>query len=311
MYVANAHKQTKRSSKDDSPTTAGVGKLPSQTITNKSELKVLGDRMGWTVRPLTENEIRGSMSAQESIWHETWNSDNYKAAFTVEENKRDNKANMAGWNNKRMWSGKATEDESQKAFAAGDRFASSYSQFIRSESNGLAIVEYMADHNLDATQVQSYIEAFDFLAPQGRLVLSPKAAGIGPEETLTGGALKLYPRLHLLTQPNRALKPEDKLSANEWFAQHAELHDTRVPDRIIQGWNKVMQTFVAGHPEFIDSAKSREKLFAALKSKNMNVTPQAIDEVFHDLAKNGEVQIDNSKTVQGQAVRLVDLGGRR
>src|SRR5713226_1735736 len=235
MYVSNAWKQTKRSNpRDDSPLSAGVGKLPSQTVTNKSELKVLGDRMGWTVRPLTAAEIRGGMSGQEQILHELMNSENYKAAFTVEENQRNNKQNMIGWNAKRMWEGRATEEESQKAFAAGDRFASNYSQFIRSESNGLAICSYMADHNLDATQVQSYVEAFAFLAPQGKLVLSPKAAGIGMEEALTGDELKGYARLNLLLQPNKALKPEDKLSADEWFAQHRDiLADKRTPPLIV------------------------------------------------------------------------------
>src|SRR5258708_61773 len=104
MYVANAHKQTKHDKpKNDSPMSAGVGKLPSQTVTNKSELKVLGDRMGWKVRPLTAAEIRGGMSGQELIWHELMNADNYKAAFTAEGNQRSNKQNMVGWNAKRMW----------------------------------------------------------------------------------------------------------------------------------------------------------------------------------------------------------------
>src|SRR5260370_7837356 len=87
----------------------------------------------------------------------------------------------------------------------------------------------MAENNLDARRVQSYVEAFEVLAPQGKLALSPKAAGIGPEETLSGPTLKVYPRLHLLCQPNRVLKPEDKLSAADWFAQHPELHETRMP----------------------------------------------------------------------------------
>src|SRR5260370_28754198 len=153
-YVSNAYKAGQRSKqKEDSPMSAGVGKMPSQTVTNKSELKVLGDRMGWTVRPLTAAEIRGGMSGQEQIWHELMNSENYKAAFTVEENQRNNKQNMIGWNAKRMWDGKATEEESQKAFAAGDRFASNFSQFVRSVANGEVMTSSMAEHNFEATHV--------------------------------------------------------------------------------------------------------------------------------------------------------------
>src|SRR5216683_5409264 len=268
MYVSNAYKAGQRSKpKNDSPMSAGVGKLPSQTVTNKSELKVLGDRMGWTVRPLTAAEIRGGMSGQELIWHETFNADNCKAAFTVEENKRNNKANMVGWNAKRMWEGRATEEESQKAFAAGDRFASNFSQFVRSVANGEVMTSYMAEHNLDATQVQSYVEAFEVLAPQGKLVLSPKAAGIGLEDRLEGEAVRLYPRLYLLLQPNKVLKPEDKLSADDWFQLHPELHDTRI---------------------------------SPLITHRMDVA--AATAAHFEQAKSG--------TAEGQAVRVVDMGGK-
>src|SRR5258707_10074026 len=174
------------------------------------------------------------MSSAELRWHEQFNAENLENVFTVEENKKNNKQNMAAWNVKRMWGGEASVQETQKAFAAGDRFASNYAQFVRNMDNAQAIASYMEENNLDATVVGSYIEAFEVLAPQGKLVLSPKAAGIGPEEHLTGEALKFYPRLHLLTQRNKVLKPEDKLSADEWFAQHPELHETRTPPIIIQ-----------------------------------------------------------------------------
>jgi len=235
MYVANAHKQSKRSKSQDSPVSAGVGKLPGQTVTNKTELKELGERMGWKVRPLTEREIRGSMSAQEVVWHEVWNSDNYKAAFTAEESKKTTKANVAAMSTKRMWAGQATEEESQQAYAAGERFASNYASFVRNVHNSETMVLFMAENNLDATKSQSYVEAFEVLAPQCKLVLSPKNAGIGPEETVSGESLKNYPRLHLLCQPNKVLKPEDKLSADEYFALHKDtLGDKRVPPIILQ-----------------------------------------------------------------------------
>src|SRR5258707_969916 len=173
------------------------------------------------------------MSSAELRWHEQFNAENLENVVTVEENKKNNKQNMAAWNVKRMWGGKASEEETQKAFAAGDRFASNYAQFVRNMDNAQAITSYMEENNLDATQVQSYVEAFEVLAPQGKLVLSPKAAGIGMEEALTGDELKGYARLNLLLQPNKALKPEDKLSADEWFAQHRDiLADKRTPPLI-------------------------------------------------------------------------------
>jgi hypothetical protein len=89
------------------------------------------------------------------------------------------------------------------------------------------------------------------LAPQGKLVLSAKAAGVGPEENLTGEAVKLYPRLHLLCQPNKVLKPEDKLSADEWFREHPELHETRTPPIIVQ-----KQQVAAATAKHFEQAKS-------------------------------------------------------
>jgi hypothetical protein len=72
-----------------------------------------------------------------------------------------------------------------------------------------------------------------------------------------------------------------------------------------------MATFVSMHSEFVNTTEARERMFAALRQSKVNVTIQTIEEVFLHLAKNGEVQIDSTKTVAGQAVRLTDLGGRR
>jgi hypothetical protein len=231
MYVANQHRQTRSKPKDDSPMSAGVGGKVPRVGVNKADLESQGIQHNWIARPLTYNEVM-AMPSSELRWHDQFNAENLNKVFTVEDKKRANKQNMAKWDAKRMWEGRATEEESQKAFAAGDRFASNYAQFIRSESNGLAITLYMQEHNLDATQVQSYVTAFQALVPQGKLVLSPKAAGIGTEETLAGDELKGYARLNLLLQPNKALKPQDKLSADEWFNQHPELHEIRTPPLI-------------------------------------------------------------------------------
>src|SRR5258708_15840041 len=144
MFVSNAWKQTKRGGpKNDSPGTAGAPKVATVIARSRGELKEWGERMSLIPRKLSMAEVNG-MSSQEMLWHEAWNSENYKAAFTAEENKKSNPQKIAGSNNKRMWSGKATEEESQKAFAAGDRFALNYSQFVRNAYNSDAMVLYMA-----------------------------------------------------------------------------------------------------------------------------------------------------------------------
>jgi hypothetical protein len=234
MFIVPTAKRF-RSQTDGSP-----GRPIITGTASKAELESVARRFGWTRRDLSLKDIT-EMSSGEVRYHEVCNPDQYAAAFAIEETKKTNDQNMAAWRVKLMWDGGATEEENQKAYAAGDRFASNYAQFIRSESNALAIAEFMLEKNLDATNVQSYVTAYENLVPLGKLVLSPKAARIGTEETLTGDDLRRYARLNLLLQPNKALRPEDKLSADEWFSAHRELHDTRTPPliqkRLVQNTN--------------------------------------------------------------------------
>lgn len=214
-------------SKHKTQTTETVGNPIISGSASKEELESVAKRYGWTRTQLSAKDIH-EMGSGEARFYEVCRPDVWNAAFQREAISEHNKQCMVGWNAKRMWDGKATEEESQKAYVAGDRFASNYSQFLRSESNAKAIISYMEENNLDATQVQSYVEAFERLAPQGKLVLSPKAAGIGAEETLTGEALRKYPRLHLLLQKSKTVKAEDKLSADQWLQSHPELRDNRI-----------------------------------------------------------------------------------
>jgi hypothetical protein len=151
--------------------------------------------------------------------------------FSIEANKRNNQAVKKTMDARRMWRD-ATDEESAAAQAAGAEFAARYPAFVRHTENALAIARYMEIHDLDATRVESYAEAFTNLALQGALTLSPKDAGIGPEARLSDPEeIKSYPKIHLLLQPTRVLTADDKLSANEYLAQHPELNSNagRVP----------------------------------------------------------------------------------
>jgi len=93
-YVSNAWKQTQRSKpKNDSASTAGAPKIATVIARSKSDLKEWGERMSLAPRTLSMSEIN-AMSSQEMLWHEAWNGENYKAAFTAEDNKKTNKANV-------------------------------------------------------------------------------------------------------------------------------------------------------------------------------------------------------------------------
>jgi hypothetical protein len=223
-------KRLKKSKPLNEGATSGAAKTPRVGV-NKSDLEAQGEQYGWTVRPLTMLEIN-QMSSAELRWHEQFNAENLQNVFTTEANKQNNQEVMKVVGARRMWDGQASEEECAAAHAAGNEFANRYPAFVRHTENAKAIAGYMENNDLDGTKFESYVTAFEALAMEGTITLSPKDAGVGPEARLTGSELKSYPRLHLLLQPSRVLKPEDKLSADEYFAQTPELHDTRVPPLI-------------------------------------------------------------------------------
>ena len=172
----------------------GSAKVPRVGV-NKSDLEALAEEHGWTVRPLTFKDVQ-AMSSSELRWHEVWNAEALKRAFELEQNRRTNAERHPIWETRRMYSGKATPEESAAARDAAERFSARFPQFARTLENAQAMVAYMEAHDLDATRVESYVTAFRDLSEQGKLTLA-KAQ-----------------------------------SADEFYEAHAELHDNRVPPLI-------------------------------------------------------------------------------
>jgi hypothetical protein len=118
------------------------------------------------------------------------------------------------------------------AFAAGDKFANRYAQFIRSEANARVMTQHMEQQNLDARSVADYVRAFETLAPLGKLALNPSAIGTGVETEVYD--VSKHHNYHLLTQPHRRPSEIDKLSASEYFELHPELQSNKLsPDSLI------------------------------------------------------------------------------
>jgi uncharacterized tellurite resistance protein B-like protein len=161
--------------------------------------------MGWTVHELSMREIQ-QMSADETLWHEAYNKENLDSAFTLAENQRLNKERMPVWETRRKWREGVTREETEKARIAGDQFATRFPQFERSLQNAELMVVYMREHDLDATQIQSYISAFREMSAEGRLTL---------------------------------VEPE---SASEFLHNHVELRDQRIPPLIAARNAKAEQT---------------------------------------------------------------------
>jgi len=173
-----------------------MAKMPTSTATaTKEELQAMAAQMGWEPREVTYEDIQ-KMSSAELRFHEVWNKDKLERAFIIEQNKRINAERMEVWDKRRMWGGRATPEETEKARAAGDEFATRFPTFARTVENAQAMVRFLEENDLDGTRVSSYVTAFRALTEQGKLKLAPAQ------------------------------------SANEYLAQHPELHDNRVPPLI-------------------------------------------------------------------------------
>jgi hypothetical protein len=207
MPVYNVFEATRRSKRKipkDSPVSAGVAKVPRVGV-NTSDLEAQGELYGWTAKPLTYNEVL-EMSSSELRWHEAFNKENVDRAFTLAENQRLNRERMPVWNVRRMWKGKATPEEDEKARIAGDAFAIRTPQFARTVENATLMIEHMQRNDLDATQVSSYVTAFRVLTAEGKIALAT---------------------------------PE---SADDFLHNHPELHDRRTPPIIAARNVKVLAT---------------------------------------------------------------------
>src|SRR5882762_5449349 len=91
---------------------------PEKTPTGRAELKALGERRGWAAVELSMREIN-VMSADETLWHQTYNAANWRTAFERQEVGRQNKQHMKVWDIRRHWREGVTEEQSRRAQAAG------------------------------------------------------------------------------------------------------------------------------------------------------------------------------------------------
>lgn len=219
-----------RRQKDDSPATAGAGgKLPRVGV-NKSDLEAQGAQNGWTVGPVTPEQVK-AMSSAALRWHEQFNAENLDKALTTEQNRAAKQKDQAADTVRKKWLKQApvTDDEQKQMRDVATQFLRLYPQFIESEANVDAVWNYMQEQNLDPTELSSPVAAFESLAQAGKVSLNPSAISAGPERSVSGRELTSHHSFHLLLQPQRRTSDVDKLSADQFKAAHPELHDTRMP----------------------------------------------------------------------------------
>ena len=201
----------------------------------KPELLEAATRYGWTRRELTVVEIE-KMSSGELRYHMLCNPEQYESAFQRQNNIEHNECEMKKVEVQQKWANQkpVTDAEKNHMREVSLQFLRHYPQFIQSETNALAMFEYMRAENLDPTKLESPVAAFEALALAGKLSLNPSAIGAGSETSVTGRDLFQHRNFHLLLQRQHRATAGESMSAEQWKAAHSELIDTRIPELIQQ-----------------------------------------------------------------------------
>jgi len=192
------------------------------------ELRAIGEQRGWKARKnISAAELHG-FSSLEMQFHEAFSPEALKVALSEPKRRGDDKVSSV----KRIWTGGSTKEESVAAWEMANKFIAAHPQIPLNDATAKTFQSFFREHTLDPREYTNWATALDRLGTEGRIVLSPKAAGVGPEEILSGNQLKTYPKLYLLLQPapnaetrkrRELYKPE--LSADEFIRQTPELQN--------------------------------------------------------------------------------------
>jgi hypothetical protein len=258
-------------------------------------------------RTLRYDEYR-AMPQDIASWHEFANSANVDKALDAHKDAQKKAAGKIKNSVERMWTGAASTDESEQAWKTAEKFMEKYPQVRPTDSaTGAAFRKYMRLNNLDPREFSSWETTLSALAAtnQPEIFLSPKAAGIGPEEQLGGYSLRSYPNLYLLLRP--APTPEQaerikasRMSADEWKKAHPELHEG-TPFVIQQQFIKAAHSLASFEPEYVFSDENNAKILAELNKTRGQFNLAALRAAFHELKKRGELEL-KTVSVSGQVL---------
>lgn len=303
MFIIPTKTKLKRQTNDS------LGKPIITGSASKAELEAAARRHGWTRRELSVKEIR-EMSSGECRYHEVCNPDLFEAAFQRQANIDHNDREMDKVAVQRMFEDRATPEETAAAVEQTRRFSARFpqGQFATVPENRTKLIGWLRDRNLPIT-FDNLAAGFAELAMAGDLVLS--AAVLGDDRQLSGQVLRTYSRLHELIQPHHMPTAEEKMSANDYWQAHQELHTKQIPPMVVEGFERAERTFRSTHPEYIATKNSRDRILAQLQEWKLTISPQSLEAAWKHLVEKGELQVDKTKVLQGQAVRITDLGGRR
>src|SRR5260370_3740356 len=174
------------------------------------------------------------MSSCEMRWHEKLNAGNLEKALATPGKDREGKDRAI----KKLWDNQtqATPEQAAEIWNALQRLRQAYPQFLPRAENEIVLL-WLKERNMLVT-FENLVQAFEANALEGRLYLNPSAIGAGSESEVIGPALTSHHNFPLLIQPQRRMSETDRLSAQEFYNQHKELHPPQVSPFTLQKTHK-------------------------------------------------------------------------
>lgn len=278
-----------------------------------------------TQRELTESEIR-RMPEAVYAWHEQNNRANVEKALDAPRVKAENRKNAENAKTTRFWKDEATKEEGEQAIQETLKFHGAYPQFRGDYvPNRYAMRDWLREKSLPWT-FENLVSAFEDLTMKGQIVLDPSALGIGTESEIFGHRLKTHPQLSRLLEPapteeQKAKLAERRMSAAEWKEAHKEdFRQTRLSDFQLRSWDQAIATFLLSNPTYIANDSNRAKILEFIKNNHklqlpngkvlaLSINPQGLQTAFDELSSRGELELNESRVIEGQATRYTNLGG--
>ncbi len=278
-----------------------VEKATRQRLRGKSETEIQKElaKVFETLKtgPRTFEEYNSAEYAIKSYW-EFVESKRVDAVLQERKDEQKRAADKIKNGVERMWKGSASTDESEQAWKTAEQFMELYPAVRPNDTaTGAAFKKYMRVNNLDPRELSSWEAALQALAAtnQPEIFLSPKAAGIGPEEELGGYSLRSYPNLHLLLRPAPTAEQLErlkaaKMSADEYKNSRPELRDG-LPFVIQQQFFKAAHSLASFEREYIFNDENNGKLLAELNRTQGQFNLSGLRAAFHELKKRGELEL--------------------
>lgn len=278
------------------------------------ELKAIGEQRGWKPKKEISAAELHQFSSLEIQFHEAFSPEAMKLALTEPKRKADEKKGSV----KRMWTGAASTDESEAAWKTGEKFMALYPAVRPTDSaTGSAFKKYMHLNNLDPRELASWEQSLQSLAAQNQpeIFLSPKAAGVGPEEELGGHALRSYPKLYLLLQRapdaatqklREAYKPE--LSADEYKRQY--LQESGAPPYAKARIKTACDTLIAWHPNYVNTENNIKLLIDWIADNGMQYDINGFEAAYHSLSKENKLELRAGAIVHGGEMTMTNYEPR-